>query len=101
MYKCGHCGAEFNSEEEAESHMMKHFSEHMQKQQEVMTQTNLLLAASQLTQICLISGRKPREAIEVFTEVYELLKNWRSGVSSKEHFMKWLDEQWHDQPGQT
>ena len=97
MYKCGHCGEEFNSEEEAANHMMKHFSEHMQKQQDVMTQANLLLAACQLTQICLISGRKPREAMEVFTEVHELLKDWRSGTTSSENFMKWLDNQWHEQ----
>ena len=97
MYKCGHCGVEFSSEEEASNHMMQHFNEHMQKQQELMTQTNLLLAASQLTQICLISGREPKEAIEVFTEVYELLNHWRDGVNSSEQFKNWLEQQWHSQ----
>lgn len=99
MYKCGFCGAEFSTEQEASAHMMKHISEHAQKQQETMMRTYLLLAASQLTQICLISGRKPEDAMLVFTKLYELLINWQgSGSKDKDEFTKWLEGQW-DKPG--
>ena len=94
MFKCGYCGAEFETQEEATSHIMRHAMEQAQRQQQEVMQTYLLLAASQLTQICLISGRKPEEAIELFSRLYELLKDWRGGVESKEGFIKWLENQW-------
>lgn len=106
MYKCGLCGAEFTDQQAASSHMMKHLSEYAQKQQDVMMRTYLLLAASQLTQICLISGKKPEDAMDVFTKLYELLINWQgSGAKNKDEFTRWLEHQWEksdkpENPGQ-
>ncbi len=101
MYKCGFCGQEFSNEQEAAGHMMKHVSEYAQKQQETMMRTYLLLAASQLTQICLISGRKPEDAMEVFTKLYGLLVHWQGGGGKdKDEFTKWLEGQW-DKPPET
>ena len=74
--------------------MMKHVTEQLEKQHQAVSQTYLLMAASQLTQICLISGRKPEEAIEIFTRVYDLLRHWHGGAESKDDFMKWLEGQW-------
>ena len=101
MFKCGYCGAEFPSEEEAASHMMKHLAEQVEKQQQATAQTYLLMAASQLTQICLISGRGPEEAMQIFTRVYDLLNNWHCGTQPKDDFMKWLEKQWGEnrEPG--
>jgi hypothetical protein len=76
--------------------MMKHLSEQLEKQHQAVSQTYLLMAASQLTQICLISGRRPEEAMDIFTRVYELLKNWHGGAQPKDDFMRWLEQQWGD-----
>ncbi|MFC1919702.1 hypothetical protein ACFLWX_02800 [Chloroflexota bacterium] len=94
MIKCGYCGAELQSKEEAGSHLMKHWMEQAERNQQKAQQTYLLMAASQLTQICLVSGRKPEEAMEVFSRLYELLKDWRGELQSKDGFVSWLDSQW-------
>jgi hypothetical protein len=96
LYRCGFCGADFSTEQEAAGHMMKHISEQAAKQEQALAQTYLLMAASQLTQICLMTGRKPDEAMEVFTRAYELLKNWHSGVKGTNDFTRWLEQQWKD-----
>ena len=96
MYRCGFCGADFSTEHEAAGHMMKHIANHAAKQEQALAQTYLLMAASQLTQICLMTGRKPDEAMEVFTRAYGLLKNWHSGVEGRNDFTRWLEQQWKD-----
>ncbi|MDP2719857.1 MAG: hypothetical protein U1D67_07030 [Dehalococcoidia bacterium] len=94
MYKCGFCGAEFVTEQESAGHMMKHVSEFSQKQQDMMMRTYLLMAASQLTQICLISGKKPEDAMEVFARLFDLLAKWQGSGKGNDEFTKWLDQQW-------
>ena len=96
MYRCSFCGADFATEQEAADHMIQHVKEHAAKQEQTLSQTYLLMAASQLTQICLMTGRKPDEAMEVFTRAYELLKNWHSGVEGRNDFTQWLERQWKD-----
>lgn len=94
MIRCEYCGAGFETQEEAAPHMMRHAMEQAQRQQEQVMQVYLLLASSQLTQICLMSGKRPEEAMQVFARLYELLRDWRGGQESREGFLKWLNQQW-------
>lgn len=63
----------------------------MQQQEEVLTRSNLVLAACKLTEAIGVNGKSPEEAVAIFTRVYELLDDWFRGTPLKDEIKKVID----------
>ena len=64
-----------------------------------MLHSSLFQVAGQVTQICLITGKTPEEAVATYTRTYELLNEWYRGAPFKEELKGLLDTLYPDPPG--
>ena len=51
---------------------------------EALHHSNLMLVASELAKTCLIHGKQPEDAVDVYQRTYGLLEDWYSGEPLKE-----------------
>ncbi|MDY6835400.1 MAG: hypothetical protein SVY53_11430 [Chloroflexota bacterium] len=65
---------------------------------EAIYNSNLLLAGALINHDCLAYGKDPQEALESYTEVMELLRNWFTAKDTKDklnkRFKQVLEDKW-------
>ena len=66
------------------------------QQRKAMLHASLFQVAGQVTQICLTTGKSPKEVVTTYTEAYDLLDEWYRGTPFKEELKGLLDTLYPD-----